>query len=261
MTRTMFDAVTISNIPSDATAVAGYVGGHFPTFSNLVARFPQAKHLSIAVNASEDAECLDIENGDARPSEAPAWHVRQVSRGVKRPVFYANTSTMPSVVAELTAAKIPRSAYRLWTAHYTGQPHIEPGSDATQWTDKALGRELDQSLCADDFFTDPVARQAVNPPHYEWFATGPFLMGAFRLDEQAVVRVYDKYRALQTPSSHPYQTRLALLRLQLNFLAKRVAHVAIDLQPLDDGSPSWGVDHRGWRYQQLTHRAQGQRFV
>jgi len=252
----MFDAVAISEIPASPQAVAGYVGGNFPTFSPLVQRFPNAKHLSIAVNSSEDAECLDIENGDAVPSDAPAWHARQMARGVKRPVFYANTSTMPAVIAALRG--IPRSQYRLWTAHYTHQPHIEPGSDATQWTDRALARNLDQSLCADDFFTDP-AVPATNPTHYDWFPNGFWLLNRLHVSERQTVMLYDKLRARQTPRFHPNVAELAVCRLHLKWLAGRVYHVAHD-QPVN-GNPSWGVDHRGWRFQQLTHRAQGARLV
>jgi hypothetical protein len=257
----MFDSVTLSEIPSTAQAVAGYVGGHFPTWSNVVADFPHAKHLSIAVNAEEDADCLDVENGDAVPNEAPAWFKRQVARGVQRPCFYADASTMPSVMAALLSAGIKRPQYRAWVAHYTHVEHLEPGADATQWTDKALGRNLDQSLCSAAFFADPPApKPVVNTVHYEWFSQGPFLWGTLHLDEQAIVRAYDKYRAQQTATKHPNRAQLYILRIKLRFLANRVAHVAIT-NPGKNGKPSWNVDHRGWRYQQLIHRAQGQRFV
>jgi hypothetical protein len=167
---------------------------------------------------------------------------------------------MPSVIAAMTAAKIPRSAYRVWTAHFTGVEHIEPGSDATQWTDHALARNLDQSLCVSDFFTDPPAKPAVNPPHYDWFPNGFWLLNKLRVSERQTVMLYDRLRAKQTPKLHPNRAELATCRLHLSWLAGRVYRVAHD-QPRDDGRPSWNVDHRGWRYQQLTHRAQGQRFV
>ena len=65
------------------------------------------------------------------------------------------------VIPAIRAAGISRAAVRLWSAHYTGAPHIcGPGSckelsidaDGSQWTDKALGRDLDESLLAADFF-------------------------------------------------------------------------------------------------------------
>lgn len=144
---TMYDSVTVSEIPKDAKAVAGYVGGRWPTFFQLQRQFPKAKRLSIAVNAGEDARCLDVEAGDATPLEAPAWVRRQHARGIRRPVVYCSLSVLPQVLAALTNAGIQRAQYLVWVAHYTGIPHIEPGADACQYTNQALGRNLDASLC------------------------------------------------------------------------------------------------------------------
>jgi hypothetical protein len=153
-TTVMFDSTNLDEIPPGAPAVAGYTSGFWPTFEEIPTRFPKAKHLSIAVNSSHDADCLDVETGDAVPSDAPGWVVRQRGRGVKRPVVYANLSTMPMVVAALQGAKIPRSTVRLWVAHYIYvKPALVPGGfDAIQWTDKAFGRVLDQSLLVPSFF-------------------------------------------------------------------------------------------------------------
>ncbi len=148
----MYDSVTVSAIPSTAYAVAGYVGGSWRTFPTLERDFPRARKLSIAVNARENAECLDIENGDASPAEAPAWVKRQLRRGVGRPVVYASYSVMPKVIRALTNAGIRRSEYRVWTAHYVGYATIDPGADATQYSDSALGRNLDASLYRRAFF-------------------------------------------------------------------------------------------------------------
>lgn len=158
----MYDSVDLSQIPADAPAVAGYVGGSWPTYRELKKRFPHARRLSIAVNASEDADCLDIESGDATPDETPAWVRRQQARGVRRPVVYASASVMPSVLAALKAAGIKRKEVRVWTAHYTFAPHLcgphscryltDTVADATQFTDVAHGRNLDESLLDRGFF-------------------------------------------------------------------------------------------------------------
>lgn len=158
---TMYDSIQVSQIPPDATAAAGYVNGNWPTYEALKAKFPHAHLLSIAVNASADADVLDVEQGDATPPQAPGWIKRQFARQACRPVIYANASTMPAVVQALTAAGIVRSSVRLWSAHYT-EAHIcgpaschfpgVPACDGTQWTPHALGRDLDQSLLLDDFF-------------------------------------------------------------------------------------------------------------
>ncbi len=160
---TMFDSTTVEQIPGDAPAVAGYVGGFWPDYGEDVKRWPHAKHLSIAINKGEDAECLDIEKGDATAADAPAWFHRQRDRGVDRPVFYASLSNMPVVEDELRRAGVSRAEYRVWDAHYTYEPHVSPGSDATQWTDKAMGRNLDQSLCRDTFFEVPSVPHVAEP--------------------------------------------------------------------------------------------------
>jgi hypothetical protein len=81
----MIDSISVSRIPASAPAVAGYVGGHWRTCLQLLEMFPRAYHLSIAVTVDEDAECLDIEGGNAVPYEASAWVRRQLARGVPRP--------------------------------------------------------------------------------------------------------------------------------------------------------------------------------
>lgn len=158
---TMYDSVDLGQIPSAAQAVAGYVGGRWPTFTQLASRWPHAHRLSIAVAASQDAECLDIEQGDATPDEAPAWVRRQQARGVKRPVVYASVSQMPKVRGVLAAHGVSRDQVREWTAHYTGKPHrctsacgfgYTGEADATQYANNALGRTLDASLCSPYFF-------------------------------------------------------------------------------------------------------------
>lgn len=155
----MFDSITLDAIPAHAQAVAGYTSGNWPTYNEVVRRWPHAQHLSIAVSASHDAECLDIESGDAVPAQAPAWFHRQRARGVAKPALYASLSVASNVIAECSKAGIKREEYRLWTAHYTGAPHLcgpseglSSHADATQWTDRALGRNLDESLCNDAFF-------------------------------------------------------------------------------------------------------------
>jgi len=161
MSVTMYDSVTVGDIPGDATFVAGYVNGNFVTFQTLQQRFPRARRMSIAVSSHADADCLDVELGDATNAVAPGWVKRQMQRGVKRPVIYTQLSNAQALLNTLAAAGIKRSDIQLWTAHYTDKPHrcsplcgfgLTTTADATQFTKHALGRNLDQSLCDDSFF-------------------------------------------------------------------------------------------------------------
>ena len=158
---TMFDSVDVTEIPMDAKAVAGYVNGKWPTYWTLVTQFPHAEKVSIAVTADRDADCLDVERGDATPDEAPGWVKRQIARGVQRPIVYASVSRAPELLVILRLHGITRSKIRLWTAHYTHEHLCDyrcgllKRADATQWTDRALGRNLDASLVGPTFFPSP----------------------------------------------------------------------------------------------------------
>jgi hypothetical protein len=165
----MYDTVQNDQFPAGAEAYAAYVDGSVgnqPNFAYIVSTFPQAYHLSIALFSSNNADALDVEPGASSPSDVPGWYSRQKSRGVQRPCIYASASTMAgSILPVLSGANIARANVRLWSAHYgVGQHVCGPTScgavpvpcDGTQWTNTALGRNLDQSLLEPDFFaTDP----------------------------------------------------------------------------------------------------------
>lgn len=156
----MYDSVTVSQIPAGARAVAGYTTGKFPTFPELVRQFPKARHLSIAVSSEHDAECLDVEPGDATPEVAAGWVKRQFARGIKRPVVYGSRDNIPAILAALAKAGIGRARVRVWSAHFTGVPHIcgpktcgaSFTADAAQWNNRALGRNLDESRVSPGFW-------------------------------------------------------------------------------------------------------------
>jgi hypothetical protein len=163
----MFDTALNDQFPSGAAAYAAYIDGSLgnqPNYAYIVSAFPKAQHLSIALFAANNADVLDVEAGASVPSEVPGWYARQVQRGIARPVIYASASAMNgAVLPTLSQAGISRARARLWTAHYRAGEHIcGPGScgvlsvdaDGTQWTSSARGLVLDQSLLANDFFTD-----------------------------------------------------------------------------------------------------------
>lgn len=160
MSIIMYDDIYVSALPLGAQAYAGYVGGSWPTYPSLVNKFPHALLLSIAVNASEDAECLDVEQGDATIPEVYAWFKRQLARGVWKPCIYISQGQLAALYATMTANGFTRSSYRIWSAHYGLGAHVcSPSAcrapitaDGTQWTALALGRSLDQSLLNDGFF-------------------------------------------------------------------------------------------------------------
>jgi hypothetical protein len=225
----MFDSVDVSQIPNDADAVAGYVNGLFQTAPELAARFAHGRVLTIAVSAGADAECLDIETGDAAPPEAAGWYARQRARGVTRPCLYASASVMETgIVPVIRAGRIVRSAVRLWSAHYTGVAHIcGPRScgavsidmDGTQWTDRAFSRNLDQSLVAADFFGSiraptpkpaPPAAAPTVPQVREWTTAGQLSLAQLAAQEHCQVSAILRLTAERSPGAI-YQPNMASL--------------------------------------------------
>lgn len=158
----MFDDVTVDLLPAGYDAYAGYVDGIFENIAQIRARFPNAHILTIAVRASDVADALDVEAGDASNDEAPGWFRKSLAAGVTRPCLYTSASNADSLVDVMTNAGIPRGAYRLWSAHYTNVAHLcgpntcracNISADATQFTSHAEGKTLDESVCAGGFFT------------------------------------------------------------------------------------------------------------
>ena len=248
----MADSVTVSDLPAGMDAYAGYAGGLFANERLVVKRFPNALHKSVAVNASENADILDIEAGDATPAQFPAWCARQKARGVKLPGAYANASTMPQVIAQATAAHI--TDYVRWVAHFDGVAELEGDAQAKQYADHGPnGEHYDRSVFDPSFFGPTVP--AVNPVRYDWFDNVTRNIYGQRFNERVLVERYDKLR------THGVLNRIRLtpVRRQLLIAADRVYAVA--LQHGTDGKPNWKVDRLGWRRQQLIHRVQGQRFV
>lgn len=161
----LFDDTNLSLVPAAAGAVAGYVNGRWPTEAEAERRWPKAKHLSIAVTSHADADVLDVEPGDATNAVAANWVKRQLGRKLHtpKPVVYTSASNAEALIKALAVGGVARSQYWLWTAHYTHHEHLcgpscgfgDFHADATQWTDRALGRSLDESIARDDFFSAP----------------------------------------------------------------------------------------------------------
>lgn len=118
--RTMYDAVTAANIPKTATMVAGYVDKIRlePWTAADWARFPAAVKVQIVKKASSNfGHVLDVETGDATPTEAPGWVKARRAAGAD-PTVYCNASLWPAVQAAFVAAKVAHPHY--WIARYDG---------------------------------------------------------------------------------------------------------------------------------------------
>ena len=96
---TMYDTILNDQFPPGAAAYAAYVDGSIgnqPNYAYIVAAFPKAQHLSVALFPTDNADALDVEPGASSPSDVPAWYAAQRKRGIQRPCVYASASTMNS---------------------------------------------------------------------------------------------------------------------------------------------------------------------
>lgn len=158
----MYDSVTVSAIPADAKAVAGYVNGRYITLPDLRKRYGRGTQIvTIAVTSAVVADCLDVEPGDATNADVVRWFKDfKHQRPNDKPIFYTSVSNANALVTALAASGIRRGDFKLWTAHYAGKHLCGPDTckltshhaDATQWTDSSHGRNLDESVCRRSFW-------------------------------------------------------------------------------------------------------------
>lgn len=151
MTRTMYDGITASRLPTSAQLVAGYVDGLYAWSAADWARFPNGVKVRIACFAStDDGVVLDCEPGNCTPAQSVDWVLMRRRAGVD-PTVYCNeldpVAGWPAVRAAFRARGVPEPHY--WVANYSvnqGSPQIPAGAVALQYADKGA---YDLSVVAD----------------------------------------------------------------------------------------------------------------
>jgi hypothetical protein len=148
MTRRMYDSVTASDIPSNATMVAGYVNGTYKWSNADWGRFPQAVKVRIATRANvNDGHVLDVEAGAASMSEAPGWVERRRAAGVD-PTVYCSYSAWSSL--KILFGDLHMVQPHWWIARYDGKAEMISGAVAKQYINPpGSGGHYDLSIVAD----------------------------------------------------------------------------------------------------------------
>jgi len=155
--RKMFDSVNVENLPVNPDNLyAGYVGGLYPTFTQILHRFPKARVVSIAINATEDAQVLDVETGDATPADVPGWLNRMRAQKRHNVTVYTSRSNIDAVLAACDAAKVAHPL--IWAADWTGAPHAVTGAVAVQYLSNAY---IDETCITDAFWPDSKPKSKV----------------------------------------------------------------------------------------------------
>jgi len=158
--KTMFDAVNINNLPTGAEMVAGYVNGLWPTYHELQKRHPHAQVVSISISADTLADVLDVEKYDATATQSLGW-ARAMRAKRRPPIIYTSAANVNAVLDVFTAAGEPHPY--LWVAEWNNEPHLYPGSVATQWangthTYPGLADGCDTSLVSELWPTSPTPK-------------------------------------------------------------------------------------------------------
>lgn len=148
MPRRCYDSTNAADVPIDTDIVCGYINGSFKWSDADWARFPGKPQVRISVNAqTDDGNCLDVESGDAYPTEAPMWVKMRRAAGVD-PTCYVNLQNWQLVKDAFAAYQIPEPHY--WLAHYDNVATIPDGCVAKQYANEPLtGGHYDASVCAD----------------------------------------------------------------------------------------------------------------
>lgn len=166
MTRIMRDSTTAADIPGHGLdLVAGYGNGRYKWADADWQRFPGIGHVYIDVDGSRpDCGVLDVEQGDAPPSQAPVWvKARLALPHAYPPVLYCNRSMLTPLFNAMNAAglHVVRD-FRLWVATLDGTKTLPDmtGVAAVQYAGENLtGGHYDESIVYDDTWHAPPAPQ------------------------------------------------------------------------------------------------------
>lgn len=158
MTRIGRDSIKPTDIPVAGTQLAmGYVNGpisQWPT--DAWSRFPDAVKVTIdVVGDRPDADCLDIESGDATIGTAVTWVRDKLARKESYPpVLYCNRASLTLLFNALAAAGFHvEHDFRLWIATLDGSKTVTDmtGVTAVQYAGQSLtGGHYDESIVYDD---------------------------------------------------------------------------------------------------------------
>jgi len=161
MMRIMYDSITPGNIPSSATMVAGYADGLYANIPAMKARFPHATVVSIAVRWTTRAQVLDVESGDATPTQAVQWCTQTMAdKSNHELTVYCNTSEWPHVRAAFQNAGVTEPNY--WVAQYDNNPAIPAGAVAKQYQGDTHGYDV-SSVAAYWPGVDPAPKPSGTP--------------------------------------------------------------------------------------------------
>ena len=212
----MLDSVSPDKIPPGTPIVAGYVDGRYAWTAADWARFPTSVHVRIAVQATtNDGDVLDVEKGDATPTDAPGWVERRRAAKINRPpTVYTSLSNWQTCKDAFAAAKVAEPNW--WIASWDGVANLAsvPGAVAKQYQGSMT--TVDRSV------TNGVWPATPSPP-----APAPTPEVALRRDQLTVTIGPDSQAAVACPV--PYTKIVSVVCLYPGAVVTQVGPDAIRL--------------------------------
>ena len=130
---TFYDSINPSQIPA-GRQVATYADGQYAVSRSQVSDPGNVIWIDVSGNDA-NANALDVEPGDATPAQAAGWvdHRLTAHPGAVAIIYTMRSDWAAAQAAVDTLPAQMRASVRWWIADPTGQPHIVPGAQATQW--------------------------------------------------------------------------------------------------------------------------------
>lgn len=152
---TGYSSVTTDLIPVSAPVVFAYADGDYAQMEAVKEHCPRARVVSITTVGAVVATMYDFEAGALAYGEAASRVEEAHAHGIARPIIYAALDAMESDILPTLREEFQRDQYRLLPAHFTDTPELPAWADGIQWTQTALGRNLNEYLLRDNFFGTP----------------------------------------------------------------------------------------------------------
>jgi hypothetical protein len=161
-----YDSVSASGMPDDGAFYCFYSAGAFANGTAVKADHPSKLYLGITPTLSNvaGADCLDIENGDATPADAPSFVKSAQPPNLNLPALYASESNIAAINSACSAAGISRDKYYLFQADWNDADSLPAGVDIAQYENTP---EYDKDIAASYVFkgsTPPIPPTPPKPP-------------------------------------------------------------------------------------------------
>lgn len=149
---TGYSSVTTSDIPASAPVVFAYSNPPYAQVEEVKRRCPHARIVTIATHLDVKADMYDFENGAIPVADAVTVLRDHLASGQSRPIAYAALDDLQTIMTEFTSKVGNHERVRWLPAHFTDSPELPSWADGVQWSEKALGRNLNEYLLRSDFF-------------------------------------------------------------------------------------------------------------